>query len=264
VPCTVRGIDIGLDADDDVYIRFLGRLCDDVNAAGAVVTGHKVKMFQAGRSYFRTLDAVALDCGEVNAIRRTDDGLLGWGRDPVSVGRVADRIWPRTVGHVVCLGAGGTALALAHHLITTREHVHFVCADPDRSAVARLARLTRQDIAGHVGNGPWDEIVASAPPGSLIVNATGMGKDRPGSPITNTTRFPPGSVVWELNYRGDLAFLEHARSEACHSHIAVHDGWELFCQGWAAALTAVLDLDDDELGDRFAAESLPIRPSLSP
>jgi shikimate 5-dehydrogenase len=263
VPCTVRGVDIGLDADDDAYIRFLERLRNDIKATGAVVTGHKVKMFRAGRSYFRMLDPLALECGEVNAIRRTDEGLFGWARDPVSVGRVADRIWPRTVGDVVCLGAGGTALALAHHLMTTREHVHFVCADPDRDAVARLAALTGQELFGHVGKGPWDDLVASARPGSLIVNATGMGKDRPGSPISDKTRFPPESVVWELNYRGDLPFLEHARHEALRYPLAVHDGWHLFCHGWAAALTAVLDLEDNELGDRFAAASLSLRPSLS-
>jgi shikimate 5-dehydrogenase len=115
-----------------------------------------------------------------------------------------------------------------------------------------------------VGNRPWDDLVAEAPPGSLIVNATGLGKDRPGSPITGRARFPPRSVVWELNYRGDLEFYQHALAQAESSALQVHDGWQLFCHGWAAALTAVLGLpDDDDLGDRFAQAAQTLRPSIA-
>ena len=63
-------------------------------------------------------------------------------------------------------------------------------------------------------------------------------------------------MVWELNYRGDLPLLSQARAQ----HVAVHDGWSLFCQGWAAALAAVLDLDDAGLGDRFEQAARPLRP----
>jgi shikimate 5-dehydrogenase len=263
VPCTVRGVDIGLDADDDTYVRFLNGLRGDDSAAGVIITGHKVKMFRAGRALFNALDPLALACQEVNAIRRTDDGLAGWARDPVSVGRVTDHIWPDSAGQVICLGAGGTALALACHLFATREPVQFICADPDHGAVEQLTRLARYPIVGHVGNGPWDDLVNSASPGSLIVNATGMGKDRPGSPITSGAQFPSRAVVWELNYRGDLQFLDQALRQAQRSQLQVHDGWQLFCHGWAAGLTVVFDLpDDDTLGDRFAAATDSLRPRL--
>jgi shikimate 5-dehydrogenase len=105
--CNVRGVDIALDADDETYVRFLRDLLTDDSAAGAVITTHKVGLFRAGRILFAGLDPLALACEEVNAIRRTPDGLRGWARDPVSVGRVADQIWPESEGEVVCLGAGG-------------------------------------------------------------------------------------------------------------------------------------------------------------
>ena len=114
--CKIRGIDIPLDADNASYIRFLEGLAKDETAAGAVVTTHKVRLFSAGRSLFADLDPLALACGEVNAIRRTSAGLCGAARDPVSVGRVVDRIWPESQGEVVCLGTGGAARALAKHL----------------------------------------------------------------------------------------------------------------------------------------------------
>jgi hypothetical protein len=66
---------------------------------------------------------------------------------------------------------------------------------------------------------------------------------------------PAGAVVWELNYRGDLPLLTQARAQP----VAVHDGWSLFCQGWAA-LAAVLELDDGDLGDRFELAARSLRP----
>ncbi|MGO8725066.1 MAG: hypothetical protein ACLQRM_20400 [Acidimicrobiales bacterium] len=261
-PCTVRGVDIPPDADEGVYVRFFAGVSENKCAAGVIITSHKVRMFRACQTLFKDLDPLALACQEVNAIRRTEEGLLGWTRDPVSVGRVTDRIWPESEGQVICLGAGGTALALAHHLFATRAPVPFICADVHHEAVQQLVHLTPYPVVGHVGEGPWDELVNSAPAGSLIVNATGMGKDRPGSPITNGATFPARAVVWELNYRGDLQFLVQAHLQAGQSQLQVHDGWQLFCHGWAAGLTVVLDLpDDDDLGDRFGAVTRSLRPT---
>jgi shikimate 5-dehydrogenase len=259
--CGLRGIDIGLGAADDAYVRLLGGLLGDDGVAGAVITTHKARVFRAGRALFTRLDPLALACEEVNAVRRTAAGLHGWARDPVSAGRVADRIWPDAEGQVICLGAGGTAVALARHLLITRPRVRFACADPDGAAVGQLARLAPRPVAGHVGAGHWDDLVSAAPPGSLIVNATGMGKDRPGSPITGQARFPAGAVVWDLNYRGELQFLSQARRQERSGRLQVHDGWQLFCHGWAAALTPILGLpDDDALGDQFAEAARSLRP----
>jgi shikimate dehydrogenase len=47
------------------------------------------------------------------------------------------------------------------------------------------------------------------------------------------------------------------------SGLPIHDGWHLFCHGWAAALIAVLDrLEDDKLGDHFADAAQSLRPKL--
>jgi shikimate dehydrogenase len=259
--CDIRGVDIALDAPDEAYVELLDGLRRDDGAAGAVITAHKLRLFRAARSRFAYLDPTSLACEEVNAIRREGSRLRGYARDPISVGRVVDRIWPRGEGEVVCLGAGGTAMALAYHLRTTRGPVPFVCAERDPAALAQLTRLADLPIVEHVGEGPWDEVIEAAPPRSLIVNATGLGKDRPGSPISAAAAFPPEAVVWELNYRGELDFLRRARLQAEASRLRVEDGWALFCHGWAVALAAVLDLADDPgLGDRFAEVAGQLRP----
>jgi len=75
-------------------------------------------------------------------------------------------------------------------------------------------------------------------------------------------RFPEAAVVWELNYRGELSFLAQARRQAKARGLEVHDGWELFCHGWAAALGVVFGLTDDaRLGDRLARAAAAFRPA---
>jgi shikimate 5-dehydrogenase len=262
---SVVGHDVPVGASPGVFRALLGSLARDPAAIGAVVTTHKVALFAAGSGMFGGLDDLAVACGEVNAVRRTGGGLLGFARDPVSVGRVVDRIWPSGAGaggDCVCLGAGGTAVALGRHLLGRAAPPRLVFADPRRSAVSHLGGVLGGlggSVTTVVGDGPWDSLVGSASPGSLVVNATGMGKDRPGSPLTRAARFPLGSVVWELNYRGDLPLLAQASAQG----VSVHDGWSLFCQGWAAALAAVLDIDLDDdvgLGDRLCEAAHDLRP----
>src|SRR5204863_7479118 len=122
----------------------------------------------------------------------------------------------------------GTAVALAHHLRGTRGPLRFVCAERDEAALGQLVRLAGGAIVTHLGDGPWDELVAAAPPRSLVVNATGLGKDRPGSPTSDRVAFPDRAVVWELNYRGDLRFLRQARAQAGGAELSVNDGWRRF------------------------------------
>ena len=78
--------------------------------------------------------------------------------------------------------------------------------------------------------------------GSLIINATGMGKDIPGSPMPTGVKFPVGSVIWELNYRGSLEFLRQAENEAATSNLKVNDGWRYFIHGWSSVVSEVFDV----------------------
>ena len=87
-----------------------------------------------------------------------------------------------------------------------------------------------------------DEILAKLPPASLVVNATGMGKDRPGSPISDAGRFPQNGVVWEFNYRGSLEFLALARRQKAERGLVIEDGWRYFVHGWTQVIADVFDI----------------------
>ena len=84
-----------------------------------------------------------------------------------------------------------------------------------------------------------DEIVGSLPEGSVVVNGTGMGKDIPGSPITDDGLFPLNSVVWELNYRGELDFMHQALAQKDSRSVTVEDGWLYFLHGWTQGISQV-------------------------
>jgi shikimate 5-dehydrogenase len=96
--------------------------------------------------------------------------------------------------------------------------------------------------------------------GALVINATGLGKDAPGCPVGPGARFPERAVVWDLNYRGELAFLRLARAQQDERGLRVHDGWTYFLHGWTQALAPLLDVRlDAVLFDRLAAVAAGLR-----
>jgi len=89
--------------------------------------------------------------------------------------------------------------------------------------------------------------------GSLVINATGLGKDAPGSPLTDQGVFPQRAVVWELNYRGDLVFLDQARAQEKALQLQVEDGWTYFIHGWTQVIAEVFDIEIPVSGPEFDA-----------
>ena len=82
------------------------------------------------------------------------------------------------------------------------------------------------------------------------MNATGLGKDRPGSPLTDDARFPPDAVAWDFNYRGDLVFLDQARRQTDRGVRPV-DGWFYFLHGWTRVMAQVFDITIPTSGPEF-------------
>jgi len=100
-----------------------------------------------------------------------------------------------------------------------------------------------------------DRVVAGAAPSSVVVNATGLGKDRPGSPLTDAVLFPARSVAWDFNYRGDLVFLDQARTQDAAREVRVVDGWFYFLHGWTRVMAQVFDITIPTSGAEFDALS---------
>lgn len=271
----IEGVDLPLHADPAHYRAVVRRIHDDPAVLGALVTTHKLDLFSAAGDLFDDLGPYAARCREVSSISKRNGRLWGHATDPVAGGyslrtMLGDGYFARTGGHVLMLGGGGAASALSLYLAEAKDGDR-----PERMVLVDVAQ-TRLDKLQHLLDGlaadvhfeyvrnddPLvnDRLMARLPDGSLVVNATGMGKDRPGSPITDGGYFPRNGVAWELNYRGELDFLHQARRQAAARELAVHDGWIYFLQGWSRVMAHVLDLqiDDDTLA-QLAAEAERVR-----
>ena len=85
----------------------------------------------------------------------------------------------------------------------------------------------------------------------MVVNATGLGKDRPGSPLTDAVEFPENGIVWEFNYRGDLVFLDQANAQKAQKNLTIEDGWIYFIHGWTRVIAEVFHRDIPTSGPEF-------------
>ncbi|MFC5822551.1 hypothetical protein [Nonomuraea insulae] len=102
-----------------------------------------------------------------------------------------------------------------------------------------------------------DALIAGLPSPAVVINATGLGKTGPGSPVTDRAPLTAGTLAWDLNYRGPLTFLRQAAARGAPTA----DGWDYFAAGWAGALSAIAGVPfTGDLLTRFERAAAPFRP----
>jgi shikimate dehydrogenase len=273
IEASIEGCDIPLGAEPDAVRRPVEQIAAEPAVLGALVTTHKVDIYRHAEDLFDELDENALLCREVSCISKRDGAVVGHAKDPITAGRALAEFlpvdhWVRG-GHALCLGAGGAGTAIAVHLVRGEPAPkRLVVTDTDRGrletlrdALASLATSTDVALESVASAVESDALLERLPPGSLVVNATGLGKDAPGSPLTGNAPFPERGVVWELNYRGDLQFLDQARRQQDARRLEVHDGWGYFLHGWSEVIAEVFHLElTGEQFARLAEAAAPQRP----
>ena len=257
----LEGIDMEIHAAPERYRGVVAHIKREPMALGALVTTHKIDLLEAARDLFDELGPFARLTNEVSSIARDGGNLVGRATDPVAGGLSLDAIlgqnyFARTGGHVLLLGAGGSAVALSLHLIQKPRPAdrprRIVVVNRSAGRLERLRLMAAQfnsdiqfEYIQNIIPQRNDRIMATLPPGSLVINATGMGKDTPGSPLTGEAPFPQNGVAWELNYRGDLDFLQQARAQQAAQTLTVADGWDYFVHGWSQVISHVLHVQID-------------------
>lgn len=254
----IKGIDLPIHAPAEDYRRVVEFMKNDPLSLGALVTTHKIDMYNAASDIFDYLDPYAQRFGELSSISKKDGKLCAHAKDPISSGLALDAFvpeghWLKTGAQVCVLGAGGSALSISAYLANEERHGKDVPSriNLNNRSAPRLAEAVRildylnVPMSYHMCKEPAlnDKIVESLPVGSLVVNATGLGKDRPGSPLTDSCRFPQDGIVWELNYRGSLEFMHQAEAQKESRNLTIEDGWTYFIHGWTQVIAEVFHID---------------------
>jgi shikimate dehydrogenase len=255
----MEGVDCKIHDEPEVYRRAVAQIKYDPLSLGALVTTHKIDLLTAARDMFEYLDPYAMITDEVSCISKLDGRLEGHAKDPITSGASLDAIiekdyFAKTQGEVLCFGAGGSAIATLLHLINKIDKgdrpnkFTFVNRSQGRLDHARemVAGLKTDIETEYIHNSDPvinDRIMEKFPPYSIIINATGMGKDTPGSPITWEGKFPMYSIAWEFNYRGELDFLHQSLAQVESRNVKVEDGWIYFVHGWTQVIAQVLHFD---------------------
>jgi shikimate 5-dehydrogenase len=265
--CGIRGIDLPRHDLPERYRAVVSFIRDDPLSLGALVTTHKIDLLRAARDLFDGLDEYATAMGEVSAISKRHGKLLGAAKDPITSGLALEAFlppghWESSGAEAFLIGAGGSSVALSSYL-ARRDHG---ANRPRRIVVSNRSPARLEEMrAVHRRLSvdlPVDYVLAPAPadndmqlrelaPRSLVANATGLGKDEPGSPLTDASVFPAGGFAWDFNYRGDLAFLRQARAQQAGRHLHVEDGWRYFIHGWLAVIADVFHRDIPSRGAVF-------------
>jgi shikimate dehydrogenase len=255
----MEGVDCKIHGDPEEYRKAVAQIKYDPLSLGALVTTHKIDLLTAARDMFDYLDPYAMITDEVSSISKLEGRLEGHAKDPITSGASLDAIiekgyFAKTTGDVLCFGAGGSAIATLLHLINKKDKgdrphkFTFVNRSQGRLDHAKemVGGLNTDIEIEYVCNSDPvinDKIMEKFAPGSIIINATGMGKDTPGSPVTWDGKFPMNSIAWEFNYRGELDFLHQSLAQVESRNVKVEDGWLYFVHGWTQVVAQVLHFD---------------------
>lgn len=272
----IEGWDCLIHDTEEAYRKAVSQIKYDPQSLGALVTTHKIDLLNAARDMFDYLDPYAQITGEISSISKLEGRLEGHAKDPITSGLSLDAIiekdyFARTGGHVLSFGAGGSAIATLLHLSNKKdkgdrpERFTFVNRSQGRLDHAKemVSNLQTDIEIEYIQNSDPavnDGIMEKFPPYSIVINATGMGKDTPGSPITWEGKFPLNSIAWEFNYRGELDFMHQALAQVESRNVKMEDGWLYFVHGWTQVVAQVLHFDlTPELFDKLNVAASSVR-----
>lgn len=257
------GVDLPINAPAEQYRHAVRQIVDDPLSMGALVTSHKINVLHAARDMFNMLTPDAELCDEVSSIYKRNGKLIGHAVDPINSGEsmihfLGEDYFRRHEADIMCLGAGGSAVAMLTHMTTRMasedQPRRVVIVNRSKAKLDNVEALLERLPESHIkfeliqNSDPVvnDGHMANLPPHSMVINATGMGKDIPGSPITDAGLFPQNGIAWELNYRGALDFLHQAKAQQTDRNLLVEDGWTYFLLGWSSVVSNVFDVEISE------------------
>jgi len=263
----IRGIDCRWHDEPAVYRRVVDFIRSDELSLGSLVTTHKIDLLTACRDMFDELDPYAELMGEVSSISKRGGRLVGHAKDPITSGLSLEAFlpaghWEKTGAEALVVGAGGSSIAITCYLMDEKHGPNRPSkiivtnrSTPRLDEIRHIHEKTGSPVPVEYHHTPDatdnDAVAGRLKPCSVVMNATGLGKDAPGSPITDAAQFPENGFAWDFNYRGDLVFLDQARRQQQERGLHVEDGWVYFLHGWTRVIAEVFHIDIPTAGPEF-------------
>lgn len=178
IDAVIKGIDLPIHAPAEDYRAVAAFIKEDPLSLGALVTTHKIDMYNAASDMFDYLDPYAVRFGELSSISKDNGKFCAHAKDPISSGLALDTFVPeghflKTNAQVCILGAGGSALSISAYLANAQRHgadlpkrIHLNNRSVPRLAEAmRILEFLEVPMSYHLCRGPAlnDEIVESLP-----------------------------------------------------------------------------------------------------
>ena len=267
IDAVMSGIDIAIHEKPEVYREVVEFLKNDPLSMGALVTTHKIDIYNAAHDLFDVEGEYARQFGEISSIYKRDGKFCCDAKDPITCGMAMEEFVPENYwkenpeAGVMIMGAGGSCISMCSYYMRNsgkgNDPAKIVVANRSTPRLEECEKINKKFYPDTIPAeyyltpepGQNDEVLAKMGKGSLIINATGLGKDRPGSPLTDAAVFPEKAIVWEINYRGDLLFKEQAERQQAEKNLKVEDGWMYFIYGWTQVIADVFDTEI--LGERL-------------
>ncbi len=263
----IVGINCQIHDDPEVYRKVVEFIKKDKNSLGALVTSHKIDLYDAAKEFFDEIGSYVKLLGELSCISKRNGKLWAHAKDPITSGLAYEAFipkdhWKKTGGEICIMGAGGASLALTTYFMENLKKEFWPSkiyvinrSTPRLETMKKIHKKINPGIPVEYYHCPKpednDKIVNRLKPHSLVINGTGAGKDFPGSPLTDTAQFPDNGFVWDYNFRGDLIFLKQARVQQKDKNLYIEDGWVYFLHGWQRVIAEVFHLDIPTSGPEF-------------
>lgn len=259
IDAVMCGIDIAIHEKPEVYREVVSFLKNDPLSLGALVTTHKIDIYNAAHDLFDVEGEYARQFGEISSIYKRDGKFCCDAKDPITCGMameefVSDGYWKaHPEAGVMIMGAGGSCISMCSYYMRNagkgNDPSKIVVANRSKPRLEECRKINEKFYPNAIPAeyyltpeaGQNDAVLSKMGVGSLIINATGLGKDRPGSPLTDNASFPENAIVWEINYRGNLLFKEQAERQQAQKGLRIEDGWMYFIYGWTQVMADVFN-----------------------
>jgi len=251
--------DLKIHDNPENYRNAVAQIKYDENCYGALVTTHKMDLFSAAYDMFDYFDPYAELLHEISSISKNKGKFEGHAKDPLTSGASYDHFiekdyYKKTGAEVLIFGAGGSSIATILHLINKKDKgdkpskITVVNRSQGRldhlkETIKKISTDIKMQYYCNEDPEVNDKIMAELPPYSIVINSTGMGKDTPGSPITDKGFFPENGWAWEFNYRGELDFMHQAEAQQKSRNVKIEDGWIYFIHGWTQVIFQALHIE---------------------